>query len=138
MGYCKGIKASTFRFTFFHFLKEVYFWQEFFFLEGMKKCFGRNFIWWVYPFFRKKEKLSPFENFESNWNIFYENYHFFYYFIYQFFLSWQCPRFWTVFIHDLLYFKTFLKVAVFSAIFSDEKLLLEWIWQQIALRSNCF
>ena len=41
----KGIKASTFSCTFFHLLKKVYFWQEFFFLEGTKNCFGGNFIW---------------------------------------------------------------------------------------------
>ena len=52
--------------------------------------------------------------------------------------SWQCPGLWTVFINNLLYFQTFLRVAIFSTKFSDKKLLLEWTWQQIALWSNCF
>ena len=134
MGYCKCIKASTVSFTFFNSFGRNFFPGRY------EKLFWQEFYLVSLPLFPEKEKISPLENWIieiNNWNMFYGNYHFLYWFLYQFFLSWQCPGPWSMFIDDLLYFQTFLKVALFSAIFSDKKLLLKWIWQQIALRSNC-
>lgn len=110
------MKNKTFSCKIFIFLKKYTFLQELISMEGTKNCFCWDFILWVYPFFRKKEKISPLENFESNWNVFHEKHHFLYGFVT--FISFF-PDDNMTFVHDRAIFWNVFKRYNFSSKFSN-------------------